>query len=261
MFTRGSNGFSGMLERARRGQPGLDARTDHLERVDRLPPTDPDQRALRPRPVPHRLRDRVEADLRPPWRSPSSGRSASGGSGRRRWNLPRGATPFGGGPGGVLFYAVLAVLLWPSEGSDQPFVAARTVGVTCGQGHLGGRCGASWPCWRWSARVARPRRFTISWPGSTTDSRDGWPTSTGPRRRCSSITARRRRSCSPWSASSWRSGSSSLRRSPRSPGAGHRRLCAHLGGRPELRRHPGRRGHRSELRAPGHPPGPASTGH
>jgi hypothetical protein len=40
------------------------------------------------------------------------------------------ATPFGGGPGGVLFYAVLAVLLWPSAGSDRPFVAARTVGVT-----------------------------------------------------------------------------------------------------------------------------------
>lgn len=40
-----------------------------------------------------------------------------------------GATPFSGGPGGVLFYAVLAVLLWPSEGSDKPFVAARTVGV------------------------------------------------------------------------------------------------------------------------------------
>ncbi len=39
------------------------------------------------------------------------------------------ATPFGGGPGGVLFYAVLAVLLWPSEGSNRPFVAARTVGV------------------------------------------------------------------------------------------------------------------------------------
>jgi hypothetical protein len=40
-----------------------------------------------------------------------------------------GATPFGGGPGGVLFYAVLAVLLWPREGSDRPFVAARSVGV------------------------------------------------------------------------------------------------------------------------------------
>jgi hypothetical protein len=40
-----------------------------------------------------------------------------------------GATPFGGGPGGVLFYAALAVLLWPSEGPDEPFIAARTVGV------------------------------------------------------------------------------------------------------------------------------------
>ena len=30
----------------------------------------------------------------------------------------------------MLFYAVLAVLLWPSEGSDKPFVAARTVGLT-----------------------------------------------------------------------------------------------------------------------------------
>ena len=39
------------------------------------------------------------------------------------------ATPFGGGPGGVLFYAVLAVVLWPSEGPDDPFVAARSWGV------------------------------------------------------------------------------------------------------------------------------------
>jgi len=39
------------------------------------------------------------------------------------------ATPFGGGPGGVLFYAVLAVLLWPRDGIDRPFVAARAVGV------------------------------------------------------------------------------------------------------------------------------------
>ena len=44
--------------------------------------------------------------------------------------LHGGATPFSGGPGAVLFYALLAVLLWPSEGSDRPFVAARTVGVT-----------------------------------------------------------------------------------------------------------------------------------
>lgn len=39
-----------------------------------------------------------------------------------------GATTFAGGPGGVLFYALLAVLLWPREGSDGPFVAAKAVG-------------------------------------------------------------------------------------------------------------------------------------
>lgn len=39
------------------------------------------------------------------------------------------ATPFGGGPGGVLFYAVLAVVLWPREGPDTPFVAARALGA------------------------------------------------------------------------------------------------------------------------------------
>jgi hypothetical protein len=48
-----------------------------------------------------------------------------------------GATPFGGGPGAVLFYALLAVLLWPSEGSDLPFVAARSVGVSAAKGIWG----------------------------------------------------------------------------------------------------------------------------
>jgi hypothetical protein len=40
------------------------------------------------------------------------------------------STPFGGGPGAVLFYAVLAVLLWPSQGPNTPFVSARTIGAT-----------------------------------------------------------------------------------------------------------------------------------
>ena len=43
--------------------------------------------------------------------------------------LTGAATPLGGGPGAVLFYAVLAVLLWPSRGTDEPFVAARTAGA------------------------------------------------------------------------------------------------------------------------------------
>jgi len=40
------------------------------------------------------------------------------------------ATPLGGGPGAVLFYALLAILLWPRPGPNTPFVAARTVGTT-----------------------------------------------------------------------------------------------------------------------------------
>jgi hypothetical protein len=36
------------------------------------------------------------------------------------------ATPFGGGPGGVLFYAVLAVILWPRRGTETPLVASQT---------------------------------------------------------------------------------------------------------------------------------------
>jgi hypothetical protein len=39
------------------------------------------------------------------------------------------ASPLGGGPGAVLFYALLAVLVWPSAGHDWPFVAARTLGA------------------------------------------------------------------------------------------------------------------------------------
>jgi hypothetical protein len=40
-------------------------------------------------------------------------------------------TPLGGGPGAVLFYALLAVLLWPeaAEGDTPPFAAAGAVGV------------------------------------------------------------------------------------------------------------------------------------
>ncbi len=38
-----------------------------------------------------------------------------------------GATPLGGGPGAALFYAVLAIMLWPSKGPDTPFVAAKAL--------------------------------------------------------------------------------------------------------------------------------------
>jgi hypothetical protein len=42
------------------------------------------------------------------------------------------ATPFGGGPGAVLYYALLAAVLWPmtTAGRASPFVAARALGVS-----------------------------------------------------------------------------------------------------------------------------------
>jgi hypothetical protein len=45
--------------------------------------------------------------------------------------LSGGASPVDGGPGAVILYALLAVLLWPADrpGVTAPFVAARAVGV------------------------------------------------------------------------------------------------------------------------------------
>jgi hypothetical protein len=45
--------------------------------------------------------------------------------------LSGGASPVGGGPGAVILYALLAVLLWPADrpGVTAPFVAARAVGA------------------------------------------------------------------------------------------------------------------------------------
>jgi hypothetical protein len=45
--------------------------------------------------------------------------------------LNGGASPVNGGPGAVILYALLAVLLWPADraGVTAPFVAARAVGV------------------------------------------------------------------------------------------------------------------------------------
>ena len=82
------------------------------------------------------------------------------------------ATPFGGGPGGVLFYAVLAVLLWPSEGSNTPFVAARTVGLKAAR-PSGWRSGVFWRCFRWWDPDVRPRRCTTWWPGLNSG-QPGW---------------------------------------------------------------------------------------
>ncbi len=131
MFTRGSNGFSGMLNSLATGNPAWieHSITWNASNVDHNPVLSNSlfalvqfliafgivwKRSLRPA-----LALSIVWSLGVWWFGEGLGNIAHG-----------GATPFGGGPGAVLFYALLAVLLWPSEGSDTPFVAARTVGVT-----------------------------------------------------------------------------------------------------------------------------------
>jgi hypothetical protein len=131
MFTRGSSGFSGMLNGLAAGNPGFvyHSVTWNASNVYHQPILSNAifasiqfliafgivyKRTCKPA-----LALSIVWALGVWWFGESAGEIFQG-----------GATPFGGGPGGVLFYAVLAVLLWPSEGSDKPFVAARTVGLT-----------------------------------------------------------------------------------------------------------------------------------
>ncbi len=131
MFTRGSNGFSGMLNSVAAGNPGWVAHsiTWNASNVYHDPVLSNTIFALVQfliafgivwkRSVKPALALSIVWSLSVWWFGEGLGNIAHG-----------GATPFGGGPGGVLFYAVLAVLLWPSEHSNRPFVAARSVGVT-----------------------------------------------------------------------------------------------------------------------------------
>jgi len=130
MFTRGTNGFSGMLNGMASGNPGWIAHTIRWNgTIVYHEPIVTDslfagvqfliafgiawKRTLKPA-----LALSIVWSLGVWWFGEGLGGLFSG-----------AATPFGGGPGGVLFYGLLAVLLWPSEGSDRPFVAARTVGA------------------------------------------------------------------------------------------------------------------------------------
>ena len=48
--------------------------------------------------------------------------------------LTGGASPLNGAPGAVILYALIAVLLWPTERTDGPFLAARPVGANTARG-------------------------------------------------------------------------------------------------------------------------------
>jgi hypothetical protein len=130
MFTPGSNGFSGMLRSVAGGNPGWIAHsiTWNASIVDHHPVSTNALFALiqfligfgivSTRTLKPALGLSIVWSLAVWWFGEGLGGVFSG-----------GATPFGGGPGGVLFYALLAILLWPRAGSDRPFVAARAVGV------------------------------------------------------------------------------------------------------------------------------------
>ena len=131
MFTRGMNGFSGQLHAVATGNPGWVAHTitwnasvvyHHPVLTDSVFAGIQFLIAIGII-YPHTIRPALALSVLWAtavwWFGEGLGGIASG-----------RATPIGGGPGGVLFYVVLAVLLWPSDGSDRPFVAARTVGVT-----------------------------------------------------------------------------------------------------------------------------------
>jgi hypothetical protein len=130
MFTPGSNGFSGMLKGLAAGNPSVVYHTVtwNASIVDHHPVlTNTAFAAIQfliafgiifKRTIKPALGLSVVWALGVWWFGEAAGQIFQG-----------QATPFGGGPGGVLFYAVLAVLLWPSDGSDKPFVAARTLGV------------------------------------------------------------------------------------------------------------------------------------
>ncbi len=130
MFSRGSSGFSGMLVSAAAGNPGWIARTItwNASIVDHHPVLTNSLFAL--------VQFLIGFGIA--WRrTTKSALALSIGWSVAVWWFGEGlggifhgaATPLGGGPGGVLFYALLAVLLWPTQGSDEPFIAARAVGV------------------------------------------------------------------------------------------------------------------------------------
>lgn len=48
--------------------------------------------------------------------------------------LTGGASPLNGAPGAVVLYALIAVLVWPTERTDGPFLAARPVGANTARG-------------------------------------------------------------------------------------------------------------------------------
>src|SRR5580693_1862634 len=115
MFTRGPMGFSGMLTSAARGNPGWVAHSIswNASNVYHHPVLSNSAFAL----VQFLIGFGIvwKRSLKPALVLSIVWSLGVWWFGEGLGNILHGAaTPFGGGPGGVLFYAVLAVLLWPS---------------------------------------------------------------------------------------------------------------------------------------------------
>ena len=256
MFTRGSSGFSGMLNGLASGNPGIvyHSVTWNASNVYHQPILSNAifasiqfliafgivyKRTCKPA-----LALSIVWALGVWWFGESAGEIFQG-----------GATPFGGGPGGVLFYAVLAVLLWPSEGSDRPFVAARTVGLTAAR--------AIWAVvWGVLAILSlvgsgRSPQALHDLVAGVDNGQPGWLAHID--RSSESLFLHHGTTmaillavvCVVVAAGVFAPPTGR----PGDRGSGHRGLRAHLGGSPELRWDPGRGRHRPELRSARHPAG------
>lgn len=132
MFTPGPNGFSGMLSRVAAGNPHVVARTITWNA------SIVDHHALATDSVFALIQLLIGIGIA--WRptvKPALGASiiwslAVWWFGEGLGGILHGAgTPIGGGPGAVLIYALLAIVLWPTDREDRaPFAAARAVGTT-----------------------------------------------------------------------------------------------------------------------------------
>ena len=136
MFTKGSNGFSGMLNSLAPGNPGVvsHAVTWNASIVDHAPILTNTLFVLVQFAIAFgiiwRRTTKLALAVSIPWSLGVWWFGDAGGG-----IFQGGATPFGGGPGAVLFYAVFAVLLWPTADSgeferSEPFVAARSFGAS-----------------------------------------------------------------------------------------------------------------------------------
>lgn len=130
MFTPGANGFSGMIGGLGTGNPGWVARTItwNASIVDHHPVLTNTAFALVQFLIGFGLVNR--RTLKPALALSIAWSLAVWWFGEGLGGVFSGAgSPFGGAPGGVLFYAVIAVLVWPSARPEGPFVAAKALGA------------------------------------------------------------------------------------------------------------------------------------